>query len=101
MGTQIVHDDALSGRQDGTQHRLDLGAQDRRVSDAVDGHHCLKALAPDGAQHGAVRPVVLGPMAYARSPWGARPYRRVKASLTPDALTHCRRRPSRDASRWP
>jgi hypothetical protein len=71
MGAQIIHHDDIPGRQGGAQHVLDIGAKDLRVSGAIDGHHRLEALATESAQHGDIRPIVLGHAAYDPLPLGS------------------------------
>jgi hypothetical protein len=67
MGSQIVHHDDISRYQCWPRHVLAIGAKYiciSCISGAVDGNHRLKALAPEGAHHGDIRPVVLGHAAH-------------------------------------
>ena len=67
---QMVHHDASARAQRGAQHLPAIGAQDGRVSRAVDGQHRVQAMAPQGPQPGHTLPVVLGDAAKAPLPGG-------------------------------
>jgi hypothetical protein len=86
---QLVHYDEIARGQRGTQHRLDVGAKDVRVSRAVDGHHRVQAVDAQGPQQGDMLAVILGDASNDALSCGCAPIETCHGPMHPRFIHEC------------